>query len=1077
MNLINLKLHTDYSLLEGVGSIEEYISKAKEYGQKVLGITDTSMFGTIKFYNLCKKNNIKPIIGLEVSIKGVRSEGFYSLTLIAKNLDGLQEISKISTISYENEKNGQLFVNLGELKNLRNTYILSGGIKSEAFKYILENKKEDLKELLLFLNEELENIYFEIPAFIISQNQVYLINNLYDEIEIEPIITNDVYYVNKDDRILQKIFAAIKTNRNLKTVQNDIKVTEIYFKDEYDTIYSEDLEKKAFLNINKLISDINIEILENHAGFPSVEIPKGLNEREYIEELIEKTIYTKYKGNTDIARNRVKYELDIIENMGYIKYFLIVYDFIKYAKENDIYVGPGRGSAAGSIISYLLNITEVDPIKYELFFERFLNPHRISMPDIDVDIEQEKRQELIEYIKRKYSIRNFSQIMTFSTYKPRLAIKDVAKVMEIPEKNIKGIIKEAAYGLENIFDNRESVKLLISYAKRIEEKNKNLSTHAAGIILTKEDIRETLPLIYNDYSKDYQIQYEAEYLEKLGYLKMDILGLKNLNIVKSTVKRANLDIDIYNLPDDKKAFDLFNRGNNLGIFQCESYGITELGKKLKINSIDDIALLLALYRPGPLKSGYIDTLIDIKNNGKEIKYIHPIVEEVLKSTYGVLVYQEQIMQLAYKISNYSLAEGDELRKAIGKKNIELLNKNREIFISRAIIPKDIASKIYDLIEKFGDYGFNKAHAISYAKITYQTAYLKANYPLEFYASVLSSELKDESKLLRTYMELNDRNMELLSPDINKSTDVYESFENKLLMPLSSIKEMSEKTSRDIVNERNANGEYKDFLDFCLRNRGLNKTNIEGLIYAGCFDKFNYNRKTLIENLVRILKWRDKKIKSEEDIAGQLFYGVKTGVEDYKIEEIDEYSYKELTNLEKEYIKINLRELKYINNHKLSKLILKSSSYILGIVSDIKYIKTKKDQMMAELTITTAFNIVKHIIFPKQYLEYFDKIRKDKLNIFKLEKLQDNKYCIAQIINPYDFSNYKLILNLEDKNIDKVKELIYNNKGNNRVTIYKKEDGKIKKYELSEKYSVLLSKSFISQLVEEIGLENIKLKLT
>ena len=352
---------------------------------------------------------------------------------------------------------------------------------------------------------------------------------------------------------------------------------------------------------------------------------------------------------TDEISQRIKYELDVIDNMGYIRYFLIVMDFISYAKNNNIYIGAGRGSAAGSIISYILGITEVDPIKYGLFFERFLNPERISMPDIDVDIEQERRGEVIEYLKRKYGVRNVSQIITFSTFKPALALKDISKVLEIPEKSIKGIIETSKKnGLEKLDDNRDVVKKLIGYAKRIENKLKNMSTHAAGVIISKNDMRNELPLVFN--GKDYQVQYEAQVLEELGYLKMDLLGLKNLNTIKSSVEKSGLKDNIYKLKDEKEAYNLLNLGDTLGIFQCESPGITKLAKQLKIESLEDIALLLALYRPGPLESGYIDSLIEAKNNKNfKVKYLHPLLEKILSPTYGVLVYQEQVMQIAREI--------------------------------------------------------------------------------------------------------------------------------------------------------------------------------------------------------------------------------------------------------------------------------------------------------------------------------------------------------------------------------------------------------------------------------------------
>lgn len=1074
MGFINLKLHTDYSLLEGVGSIDEYVNKATQYNQSVLGITDTSLFGAMKFYYKCKEHNIKPIIGLEIYVKGFLEEQYYySLTVIAKDNEGLKEISQLSTKSYENEIKGNIFVNIEDIKNLKNVYILSGGLNSEYIKYILENKFEEANKVLNLLIESIPNIYFEVPLFDLTDKQREEIYLSYDNTKINPVLTNDVYYVNKEDKILQKIFSAIRTNRTLKSVIEDIKVEGIYFKNiEKIEFYPDILVKEAIKNIDNIVSNCNIEILEDRLEFPSVDIPENLNEREYIETLLYKGIKEKYKENEKEAIERLNYELDIIEKMGYIKYFLIVHDFVKYAKNNNIYVGPGRGSAAGSIISYLLDITEVDPIKYGLLFERFLNPQRISMPDIDVDIEQEKRPDLIEYIRNKYTYKNFSQIVTFATYQPKLALRDIAKVMEIPEKSIKFLLERAKDGLENLTDDREMIKDLIRYARRIENKNKNISTHAAGVIISHNDMSKNLPLTFNSYDNTYQSQYEAYYLEKLGYLKMDILGLRFLNIVKSTLERVGVNLDIYNLPEDRRVFSSFDRGENLGIFQCESVGITKIASRLKISSIEDISLLLALYRPGPLKGGYVDKLINIKNSGNKIEYLHPILEDILKPTYGVIIYQEQIMQIASKVSNYTLAEADELRKAISKKNIEVLEKNREIFIQKAIIPKDKAKKIYDLIENFGDYGFNKSHSISYAYITYLTVYLKYHYPLEFYASVLDSELKDENKLLSAYSELSRKNIKILKPDINISREIYEIVDGNLILPLSAIKDMSIKSAKDVLQERDKNGTFIDFYDFCRRCRFLTKSNIEGLIYSGAFDSFGINKNTLISNLSSTISWIDKKIKAEEDIVSSLFYKTKLEIPDYNMVPYEEYSHKELIKKEKEYIKINLTQLTYIEENIINKLLVKEKNMILGIPIEVVNRPTVNKELMANITIFNDNGEKRYPIFPKQFLEYIHNLNIDKLNIFIISPTQKD-YCISKIFNIDDYSKFKLLVKLDEDNSDKFKKILLNNKGNNDVGVYLNKDGKIEKYDIKNR--IKLDEEVLNIIVNELGIENVKLK--
>lgn len=1081
MSYSNIKLHTEYSLLEGVGSLEEYVKKAKEFNQSVLGITDTSMFAAMNFYNLCKFNDIKPIIGLEVYISGLNISGYYALTIYAKNLEGLKEISRLSTISYEKKKLNFLNVDIEDIKECENVYILSGGVKGEINQHIFNNDYYNAKKTLNFLKEEFNsNFLFEVPLFDMTKEQRENIFMLYKECNVRPIYTNDVYYLLKEDKILQKIFSAIKENRSINAVNGDIKIDGVYFKEEKEilNIYPKELEEICLKNQTKLCDEIDIELEYEEVEFPKVDIPKGISDREFIENLINLRLNEKYKNNIEEAKKRVEYELNIIDKMGYIKYFLIVNDFVSYAKKNNIYVGPGRGSAAGSIISYLLGITEIDPLKYGLIFERFLNPQRISMPDIDVDIEQERRGDLIEYIKDKYSANNVSQIITFSTFKPALALKDIARVLEIPEKNIRNLINKASkVGLNYLEEFLPKYSNLIDIAKRIENKVKNMSTHAAGIIITKNDMRENLPLIYDEYTKDYQIQYEANVLEKMGYLKIDILGLKNLNIVKSSVEKSNFNLDLYNLPYEKKAFEIMNSGEVLGIFQSESTGMRNLAMKLKVNSIEDIALLLALYRPGPLESGYIPTLIEVKNNGKKIEYLHPILEKVLSTTYGMLVYQEQVMQLAREISNYTLAEADELRKAIGKKNPDILKKNREIFINRSKIPKDIASKVYDLIEKFGNYGFNKAHAISYAVITYQTLYFKAMYPKEFYCSVLTTELKVEKKLINAFLEMLRKKILLLEPSVNKSSYEYTIEEDNIRIPLSALKEMSEKTARDVYNERNKNGIFIDIFDFVIRCKFLNKNNLEGLIYSGALDEFGYTRKTLINNLTELLKWTAKKIKKETDVHSFLFLKTEETIEKFEFKILNEYSFKELVEFEKEYIKLSMRTQKLLNDNVFMKIFNNVDDIFVGYIEKVLNKVTKNNDLMANLIINNYKGTEEYMIFPKDYLKYGDYILEGNICIFVLGNLKDNKKFISKVYSINNLKNFTLSLKIEDENFSKREELIEiikNNSGENAIKIYKKYQDKYIVTRMDKKYNISLEEKVIIKLIKLLEEKNIRI---
>ncbi|WP_064579912.1 DNA polymerase III subunit alpha [Streptobacillus moniliformis] len=1056
------RIHTEYSLLEGVGSVEEYVQKARENNIKELAITDFGMFAAIKFYNSCKSNNIVPIIGIEIHLKGfLDQENIYTLTLLAKNEKGVKDIYKLSTISYERKEYERNYILLDDLlEHSKDIYILSGGVNSELVSYVLKNDYKKVKKLMEIMLEKLD-IILEIPMFEMLEYQRLMFDKLVDELNVKSIEVNEIYYLEKEDKILQKIFAAIKENRTLKTVQNEKKQDRLHF------IINNENKREDILN------DIDIVLDNKNVEFPLVKLPYGLSEKEYIINILEKNIGKKYPNITKEIQDRINYELNVIDKMGYIKYFLIVHDFIKYAKENDIFIGPGRGSAAGSIISYLLGITELDPIKYGLIFERFLNPERISMPDIDVDIEQEKRIDLIEYIKRTYGSRNVSQIITFSTFKPTLALKDLARVFEIPEKSIRKLLDESKEkSLDELSDSKEMVKSLIDYAKRIEGKIKNSSTHAAGVIITKEDMRENLPLIYDSYTKDYQIQFEANVLESLGYLKMDLLGLKNLNVVKNVIKKVNEDIDIYNLPEYEEAFNLLNTGNTIGIFQCESRGITQLAMNLKIHSLEDIALLLALYRPGPLESGLIPSLIVMKNNKNiKIKTVDPMIEDILLPTYGVLVYQEQVMEIAQKISGYSLAKADELRKAIGKKNVELLKQNRKDFIENAIIPKQRAEKIYDLIDNFGNYGFNKAHAISYANITYQTAYLKAKYPREFFASLLTTELKVEKKLVNSYAEMLKRNIEMYPPSINRSTAEFEIEENGIRIPLSALKEMSEKTAREVVEEREKNGNFKDIFDFITRCRFLNKSNLEGLIYSGCFDEFNIGRKKLIVNLQDIIKWIDKRNKSQTDIYSSLFLNMNMEIEEYKWMETDEMSDDEIIKLEKEYVKLSMRNTQILKSE-LVYNIFKSNEYVIGYIESEKSKVTKKNELMNIVNILSIEGSKEYLIFPKEYMRFSKVIQKGNIICFKSNRVENNKYNIVNAFKINDFSKYNISVKINEdfEYKEEFKKYILEHRGNDILNIYFGEKNKKNIKQIN------LNKEFIKKMMAFLGKENVRLQI-
>ena len=853
---VHLKLHTEYSLLEGVGKIDEYIKRAEEIGVEALAITDTSMFGAVEFFKKCKNAGIKAIIGLEVFLDGMEKVGEYSLTLFAKNQNGYKNLSKLSSLSYSRFTRNRNKIKYDELKKFSDDlYILSGGINSEVVKGTLDLENTQVRRVIEKLSRDFgDNFFIEVPAVgklervrkmlfdIVKKNKI---NNF--------VITNDVYYPNKEDAVLQKIVNLIKEGNKIDTEKSEN--YEIIYKDLY--LKSEMEIKKSFenseyiefyetgiSNVEKIVENCNVDFEFHHFKFPKYSLPENISEKDFLRNLVFDGIFHKYlkknisdskkmeldknfeiikkeivkdkvagqklkemkireellKNNLKNVLERAEYELEIIDKMGYNGYFIIVWDFIKFSRENGVYVGPGRGSAAGSIVSYTLNITEIDPLEYNLIFERFLNPERISMPDIDIDFDQEQREIVINYVVNKYGAEYVAHIITFGTLKARLAIRDVGRVLNVSLAKVDKIAKmipfntELTDALNNIAEFRKmyetdrEIKKVIDYSLKLEGKVRHASVHAAGVVISKDILSDEIPTYSDGKTKIVSTQYQMKELEELGILKMDFLGLKNLTILRKTIenieRRQKNKIILNDIPlNDKKTYELLTKADTMGVFQCESAGIRSLMRKMKIEKFEDIIALLALYRPGPLRSGMVDDFINVKNNKTEIKYIDNSLKYILEETYGIILYQEQVMKIVSEMANYTLGEADELRRAIGKKNPELMKKNREKFVANAekngVLSKK-ANEIYDLVEKFGGYGFNKSHSAAYALIVYWTAYFKANYPLEFFAAIMTTEVHNLDRFVIFVNEARAKGINIFLPDINRSDydfQIEENFEN------------------------------------------------------------------------------------------------------------------------------------------------------------------------------------------------------------------------------------------------------------------------------------------------------------
>ena len=822
--------------------------------------------------------------------------------------------------------------------------------------------------------------------------------------------------------------------------------------------------------------------------------------------------------------DRAEYELQVINNMGYNGYFIIVWDFIRYAKENGIYVGPGRGSAAGSIVSYALNITEIDPLKYNLIFERFLNPERISMPDIDIDFDQEQREQVIEYVLEKYGVERVAHIITFGTLKARAAIRDVGRVLNVNIKKVDMVAKlipfmmelEAALSsvdrLQELYKTDHEIKQLIDYSLKLEGRVRHASVHAAGIVISKEVLNEEIPTYSDGKTKILSTQYQMKELEDLGILKMDFLGLKNLTILRKTIenikkiRNENIVLSDINL-DDKNTYDLLTAADTLGIFQCESAGIRNLMKRVKIGKFEDIVAVLALYRPGPLRSGMVEDFIQSKNNKVAIKYMHESLQDVLEETYGVIVYQEQVMKIVNIMANYTLGEADELRRAIGKKIPEIIEENRNKFVRKSVengIDERIAQEVYRLIDKFGGYGFNKSHSAAYALIVYWTAYFKSNYPKEFFAAVMSTEMYNIERLSLFINEAKEKGIVVHVPDVNKSNYEFTVEEDGIRFGLVAIKGIGINTVSSIIKIRNdeTEGKYKSYDDFVhrVKQEGLNKKQLEALIFSGALDLLDGNRREKHHSIDKIMDWSEKKFNSEEDLQLILFGGKVHKEEDFYLEKMDEFKKTVLLNKEKEHLGVYISDhplnaykglIDMIDHTALNELeqIEKRNQInkirLIGMISDINKITTKVSmEPMAKFKLEDFTGVIECICFPRDFMKYGYQVYDDNVVIVEghINNEKNKKTIImSNISNILDleenkYLNLYILIDGETKNFTSdLKSLIRDNKGENAVYMAIINDEKREIIKLSDKYKVSLSKSFIGKLVKLVGMKKIRIK--
>jgi len=1150
-DFVHLHLHTEYSLLDGVGKIDEYLDRAVELNMKSMAITDHgNMFGAVEFYKKAMKKGINPIIGIEVYIssglisdENQERESFH-LILLAKNITGYKNLIKLASIGYLEGFYYKPRIDKKILKEHSEGLIgLSACMQGELPKAVLDKKIENQErenKIEKIINSYIdifgkEDFYIELQDNGIPE-QYPLNDKLYEVAKkygLEVVGTNDVHYVYSGQHVLQDIRICIQTGSKVNDEKRmRISTKELFFKTHDQLVKNLGKYPGALENTVKIANKCNLDIKFGELKFPEYKVEDKYDGIEdYLRKLVYDGLGRRYpNGVEEDVIERVEYELKIISQMGYEEYFVVVWDFIDYAKKQDIPIGPGRGSAAGSMVAYSLGITELDPIKYNLIFERFLNPERVSMPDIDIDICGERRNEVIDYVVKKYGKDRVAQIITFGTMKARAAIRDVGRVLGVPlskvdklaklipqNTDLRGAIKTIKE-FKVAYETDAESKKLIDISLGLENTVRHSSIHAAGVVITKNQLTEDVPLYSagriagKDDSKDVGIstQYQMKELEELGILKMDFLGLRTLTVIKRTIdyikEGLNLDIKLEDIPlDGSLVYDALQQGDTVGVFQLESKGVTKLLKKLHPTTFEDIIAVLALYRPGPLGSGMVDDYIDVKNNKKVARYPHEKLEEVLKETYGVILYQEQVMKIAAIMANYTLGEADILRRAMGKKITALMEENRIRFIERSIkngFTKKVAEDVFYLIDKFAGYGFNKSHSAAYGLISYWTIYLKVYYPKYYYAAAMTLESGNNGKIAYYLEDAKKHGVKIGLPNINKVSSEFRVAEDEIIFGMTAIKNLGSGIIEKMKSDIEKFGEYRDFEEFVIRAKKLdmNKKGIEALIFSGTLDGLPGNRREKFTSLEKAIAYAAQ-VEKEDDIQQMNLFGeAKRTIESFQMKELEEYKLEDLLKGEKEYLGFYLtghpldRYKELLDVYELDKIVeLKDEKQhhvkTYGMITSVKKIITKKNNdTMAVFTLEDHLGVIKCTVFPREYEKLANYIIEGTIVYLEGNTQQDffggteeTKIIVKDIKYLEDIvenSRYKVYILVDEETrgkLPKLKEIILSHSGKNKVYIALREKEGKRVVELGEKYKLSINLEFIQQVEKLLGKGRLKIK--
>jgi DNA polymerase-3 subunit alpha len=1142
-DFVHLHCHTQYSLLMSTCKVPAFVKRSVELKFPAIAMTDNgNLFGAIEFYTQAMKAGVKPILGIDTYVApgsrfekqahGIK-EASFRLVLLARDEEGYKNLMKLTSIGYLEGFYYRPRIDKEILKTYcKGLIAMTGDLRGEIPYYIRNDQPDEVKravdEYLDIFDKK--DLYFELmdqglePQKKVNETLI----KLSKDYGVKTVATNNVHYLFRENSRAHDALICIGTGSMLDEASRlRYQGSEYYLKsaEEMKALFKDHPE--AIRATVEIAERCNLEFDFTKTHLPHMEPPKGKTQIGYMEELCYEGLKKRLEGTIpEDYEKRLRFEMDLIHKMKYVSYFLIVWDFIHYSRENGIPVGPGRGSAAGSLVAYALGITNVDPIKHGLIFERFLNPDRVSMPDIDIDFCYSRRDEVIDYVRRKYGQDNVAQIITFGTMAAKAVVRDVGRVMGLSYPEVDRLAKlipnelnikieqalEREPQLKVLMETDPKIKQLIDISQDLEGIARHASTHAAGVVISDVPLTEYVPLFKAD--EQVSTQYDMKNLEKIGLLKMDFLGLKTLTMVdqaRKIIKRTqSIQVDIDGIPlDDEKTYQMLGRGESAGVFQLESSGMRDLLKKMKPSLFDHLVALLALYRPGPLGSGMVDDFIKRMHNPSLVKYDYPALEPILKETYGVILYQEQVMKIVSELAGFTLAQADSLRRAIGKKIPEVMEREKKTFVDGAVakgVPVTTAEKIWNLIDYFSGYGFNKSHSTAYALISVQTAYLKAHYPIEFMTALLTSEMGNTDKVVRYIEECKKMGIRVLPPSVNESFSEFTCVEQNIRFGLAAIKNVGTTAIDSVIGSRKKSGPFKSFHDFIERVdlRVCNRKVLESLIKCGAFDEFNLRRSQIMAMLDRALEMganlhRDRARGQMSFFAGGNAVADDFQEKSYDVPDIPEWPESQMLGYERELMGF------YVTSHPLSRFSQVLKNYatastdtigefrdqtevtIGGIIDALREILTKKGDKMAFVTLQDLSGSCEVIVFPETFRNSINLIKKDSI-IFvkgKINAREDSPKVIAEEIVPMEEVRARFTkaisidlqtTALETDILKEIQKILVKYKGKTPVYLsFRDHLGKSATIHSGDQFKVDTSDALLKELEDLVGENSVKIR--